>query len=778
MGPQPPGPPPQLPGSRGNYVRAPLGSGPRRRPPPPPPRRRSGLLLGIVYFFLLVLLVGGAGVAYLAFNPPSDFIRQRIADEVRSRTGRELVMAGPASFTFYPAIGISLKDVSLSGPPGMDGKLAEMQALDVSIDPSALLSRRAEIHSLVLRNPTFDFRIGKDGRKNWRFASGPEPVRYAELQQSDARRDVAPIVMAAADSAPTESTGLAMHDLKLDDVRIEGGTFRFTDERTGRTERVHGVNAKLGLPSLSKPLSATGNFSWRDKQLDFDGTVTDVANFKREQGAHLTFNARNDVLSASYDGSVQLDEGVALDGQVKAKSDSARALAQWFGTRLPPVSGFGPLSIQGTLKTNGNVTDFQDAQFGLDGAVAKGTIRVTTGGVRPFVEADLSISELDLNHYLTSAVTGVLATETPGDSDAAPAAAPPANSSSQGGTKQPDEIEKLLNAPAANPAAKVYGAVQRAGWSSEKLNLTLLGVADGNVHANAGKIHFKNVTLGRSSMAIAVKDAAMRADFNDVEMYQGHGKGSVTLDGSAGSANLAANINLQGVSALPFLRDAANFEWLSGKANVALNLTANGQSQLQLVENLNGNAAFRFADGAVVGFNLPGALHGLANGDFSGFRKSPSEKTDFSALAASFTVTNGVAQNQDLQLLSPLLRVTGAGTIQMPERTVDYTVKPKLVASLEGQDGNATESGIEVPVRITGSWDRPSFRPDLKGVLSDPGKAVDTIKELGKKYKGKSVNEIADDLLGKNDGDASGDKASTKKAAKNLLNKLFGKQND
>ncbi|CEJ87813.1 AsmA family protein [Hyphomicrobium sp. GJ21] len=778
MAPQPPGPPPQFPGSRGDYVRAPLGSGPRRRPPPPPPPRRNGLLLGIVYFFLFVLLVGGAGVAYLAFNPPSDFIRQRIADEVRSRTGRELVMAGPASFTFYPAVGISLKDVSLSGPPGMDGKLAQMQALDVSINASALLSRRAEIQSLVLRNPTFDFRIDKDGRKNWRFASGPEPVRYAELQAQGTRADVAPFVMAAADAAPAAQSGIAIHDLKLDDVRIEGGTFRFTDERSGRTEQVHGVNAKLGLPSLSKPLTATGQFAWHDKLLNFDGSVSDVGNFKLQQPAHLKFKAKNDVLAASYDGSVTLDEGVALEGQVNAQSDSARALAQWFGTRLPPVSGFGPLSIQGTLKTSSNVTDFQNAQFGLDGAVAKGTIRVTTGGVRPFVEADLAISELDLNHYLTSAVTGVLATESAGEPDRAPASAPPANANSGGSAKQPDEIEKLLNAPAQNPGAKVYGAVQRAGWSSEKLNLTLLNVADGNIRASAGKIHFKNMTLGRSSVAIAVKDAAMRADFNDVELYQGRGKGRVTLDGSTGSANLAANVNLQGVSALPFLRDAANFEWLSGKANVALNLTANGQSQLQLVENLNGNAAFRFADGAVVGFNLPGALHGLANGDFSGLKKSPSEKTDFSALAASFTVVNGVAQNQDLQLLSPLLRVSGAGIIHMPERTVDYTVKPKLVASLVGQDGNATETGIEVPVRISGSWDRPSYRPDLKGVLSDPGKAVDTIKELGKKYKGKSVNEIADDLLGKDDGDASGDKASTKKAAKNLLNKLFGKQQE
>src|SRR6185437_11216597 len=110
MGPQSTPPPP--PSSRPNYVRAPLGSGPRRRPPPPPPRR-SGLLLGVVYFFLFVLLVGGAGAGYLILNPPSDFIRQRIAEEVRTKTGRDLVMAGPASFTFYPSVGVSLHDVSL-----------------------------------------------------------------------------------------------------------------------------------------------------------------------------------------------------------------------------------------------------------------------------------------------------------------------------------------------------------------------------------------------------------------------------------------------------------------------------------------------------------------------------------------------------------------------------------------------------------------------------------------------------------------------------------------
>ena len=127
---------------------------------------------------------------------------------------------------------------------------------------------------------------------------------------------------------------------------------------------------------------------------------------------------------------------------------------------------------------------------------------------------------------------------------------------------------------------------------------------------------------------------------------------------------------------------------------------------------------------------------------------------------------------------------TGFYGLTIAERVASQTGRRVMMVERRNHIGgnayshNDPETGIEVPVRISGSWDRPSYRPDLKGVLSDPGKAVDTIKELGKKYKGKSVNEIADDLLGKDDGDASGDKASTKKAAKNLLNKLFGKQQE
>ncbi len=405
----------------------------------------------------------------------------------------------------------------------------------------------------------------------------------------------------------------------------------------------------------------------------------------------------------------------------------------------------------------------------MDGATATGNVAVTTGGIRPYVQANLKISELDLNKYMTGAVTGKPAAPAPAAPAPQPAQKPasPAAGTPEGG----DQIEKLLKQPAA--PTKVYGYGQRAGWSNEPFNMALLGVADTDAKLQVGRLIFNAIKVGQSSLTVALKNRVLKTSFDEVQLYDGHGKGFLNVDATGNAANIGANIALEGVQALPFLTDAANMKWLSGNAKVGLQLAATGASQMQLVETLNGKSDVKFANGAIVGFNLPGAIRGISQGKFSGFKTAPTEKTDFSELSASFNIVNGVADNQDLQMVSPLLRVTGAGAVQLPGRTVDYTAKPKIVASLEGQQSASALNGIEIPVRISGSWDKPSIDPDLKGVLADPNKALETVKEIGKQFKGKNANEIVDGLLGKKGADGT---TSGGSSAKSLLNKFLKPQ--
>ena len=59
---------------------------------------------------------------------------------------------------------------------------------------------------------------------------------------------------------------------------------------------------------------------------------------------------------------------------------------------------------------------------------------------------------------------------------------------------------------------------------------------------------------------------------------------------------------------------------------------------------------------------------------------------------------------------------------------------------LSGQSGAAGDlTGLELPIKIKGPWERPQVGPDVDGLLKNPGQAVNTIREIGRQLQqGKS----------------------------------------
>jgi AsmA protein len=162
-------------------------------------------------------------------------------------------------------------------------------------------------------------------------------------------------------------------------------------------------------------------------------------------------------------------------------------------------------------------------------------------------------------------------------------------------------------------------------------------------------------------------------------------------------------------------------------------------------------------------------MRNLSKGNLGGLETAPSDKTDFSEMTSTWTVKSGIAENQDLKLVSPMLRLTGSGRVMLPAREVDYMLRPKIVASIAGQGDTQDLSGIEVPVRMHGAWADPKFSPDLGAALKNP-KTVETIKEIGKQFKGKKADEIVDDLFGSKSGDGESGKSKGKKLLEQFLN--------
>ena len=116
--------------------------------------------------------------------------------------------------------------------------------------------------------------------------------------------------------------------------------------------------------------------------------------------------------------------------------------------------------------------------------------------------------------------------------------------------------------------------------------------------------------------------------------------------------------------------------------------------------------------------------------------------------------------NSDLSFKSSLLNASGKGTVDIGGRTLDYTVTPVALQGIAGSNG------VQVPLKISGSWSAPKFGLDLNAATN--GKLDAEKKKLEDKAKA-----AAEKALGLPQGSAT-DSKTLQDAAKQGLMKLLG----
>jgi len=490
---------------------------------------------------------------------------------------------------------------------------------------------------------------------------------------------------AAASIDPAPSEGVSVSELSLDDIRIVDGVVRYLDETAGTTFEGSKLNVALSLPQLDGKLNVKGSLLWRGDKVDIATVLGPVDKLNQEKATNLELQVTSKHLNAQFTGIISLLKGFALDGTITAQTPSLRLLADWTGKPLAAGRGLKDFSATAAVKLGTGKITLNDAKFGLDGMRAQGNMTIDTAGARPKITASLGVDKIDINQYLSE---------------------PSATSSAS-----------------ANPDA---------GWSDQPIDFSGLRAVDANLRMAASRIQYRDVTMGNSQVSVAIKNGRLKAVLEKLSLYEGSATGSISLDGAAASPTLATSFATQGVSALPLLRDFAKFDWIEGTAQLKLNLKGAGRSQRQLVESLAGNAQVLFENGAIRGINVAAMMRGLGTNILSGWSRAESQKTDFAALSASYAITNGVATNTDLQMIGPLVRLTGQGKVDMPKKRLNYKVDPKLVASLQGQGGEADLAGFNVPIKIKGPWHKPDIYPDIAGILENPAEALKQLKGIGK----------------------------------------------
>ncbi len=688
------------------------------------------ILLWIVGTLLAILLLLSLAVSLL-FDANS--FRARISAEVENSIHRQLVL-GDIHVSLFPTLGARIKDAKLSNADGFGeepmAQVGEAQ-VGVRILP-LLLFRRAEISSITLKDLQLNLLKHADGKSNWDDLTGEE--KPAQPKQG------------GKPSAPPQQQG-GKGELRIGGIDIDNANISYVDQQAKKSYALSKFSFKTGSIAPGKPFdlklafsaaladpavnadveaSARFNFDDRNKLFDAQNLEAGIAasgqavpggkqNLKLSGSVHFdgdkgTFKLSEGKLSlANIVASITLD-GSGLDGdaghftgQLNVASFNPRDTFKSLGIEAPKTADSAVLqqaSLSANIDAVKNNPRLEDLVVKLDQSTLSGSAGLS-GSDGPVVQFALKLDQIDADRYL----------------------APPV---------------------ARNPVAS-QGSSKPGEGDNAPLPLGKLDGFSANGSIDIGKLKLKNLNLANAQLKLAMVKGAQKNLNLGASLYGGT-LASATRIGPGARPTLAETLKLASISAGPLLQDFMGKDYVSGTGNVALDVSSAGNTVSDLKRALNGNVSFALQNGAVKGFNLAQIMRqGQALYSGQAAPQASSQQTDFTTMSASGKISNGVLHSDDLNAASPLLRLSGAGQVDLVNSTLDYTAKPTFVNTATGQGGKelANLQGVVIPVRVYGPFSAPKYQLDVASALQQQA-----VQKLTQKLGGQKGNDIVNTLQG------------------------------
>ena len=502
--------------------------------------------------------------------------------------------------------------------------------------------------------------------------------------------------VAASDAATGPAT---IAGVRLAPIKIENGEIVYADERSGSLFRATGVNVVVTMASAQAPIDVKGSLIWNAQPIDLQVFVKSPARLAAK-GSPVDLAIQSASLSAAVSGLARLDDGLNLAGSIDVTVPDLRKLAQWAGVHIDGKAGLKQFSARAAVDLTGQTVKLSRATVAMDGMNAQGDVILALAGERPRLTASLGLDRLD-----TSIYTG----------------------------RQPSA--------AGN---------QQGDWSDDPIDFSSLNSLDAKLRLRTGGIAYGDVNFGETLLDIDINSGKLSADLKKITLYSSSATGSLSLDGTTRRPRLTGKLEASGLDALALLTDFAGTSRFEGKLATSLDLSATGASQRELVSTLAGTARFRLTDGAILGIDMARMVNGVQGAILAGWDKTDNAGTRFSNLSASFSFTDGIGRNDDLNLTGPLLQLAGKGTVDLLRKRLNYKVAPSAAAVPGGEF-----TGLVVPVIVQGPWANPKVYPDVEGILDNPQAALDALGKLGVSTGNIDVEAVGNQLKTQATGEVS-----------------------
>jgi AsmA protein len=675
---------------------------------------------------ILLYTAGGAmllavlGVVAAGVTVDGAFLKQRAERFMNDEHKRTLSIEGTPKLTLFPVAGIELGKVRLS-EHASDKEFLSLESAKVAVRVMPLLSGAIEVDALSVAGLKLNLVRGKDGRMNTDDLSGKAGGEHPGEAHADAHRRPPAV--------------------RIAEVNIERVNVSFRDEATGRSVTLADVNLKTGrlADAEPSPVSSSAHVKGTNPLLDVKASLAGRLSMNLAKGsfevAGLAFEAKGNVDRDSLIATLS-----APQVSITPAKASGTAVTGALAIKGPQRNVDVKLRIAG-LEGSGSAFSIASIILDIDAAAEGNAVR---GRIETPVNASLSektwaLPKLAANLTFSGpaipqkSVTLPILAEIKANLEKQSASADVKTKFDESSIHAKFAVSKLapLHATFELDVDKLnldrYIVPKPAGETRPDARIDLAALKGPTVSGKVqvGALKANGASAGNIKAEIKLAGGKLEVSPYSADLYGGRLAGSLSVDVNSNRFDIKDAVT--GVTLGPLLRDVAKKDMLDGRGNLKLDVSTTGTTVTALKKALAGSARVEVKDGSIKGINLAESVRNFKAtlGSKSSQAAGDSRKqTDFTEMSASFAIKNGVAHNDDLKAASPFLRLSGAGNIDIGNSTLDYTAKATLAATGKGQGGATEVAGITVPVKLSGTFDKPSWNIDFSGVLGSLGGAV------------------------------------------------------
>ena len=658
--------------------------------------KRIFKILLVLVLAVIITLILAAVLMPMIYD--KEDLKKTIASEVQKQTGRELSIDGALDFSVFPWLAVEVSDLSLSNVEGFgDQPFARIGQARVGVALIPLFRKKVTVDHITLDGLELALAVNARGQNNWDdLADGVDT-------------DVAP----ADEDGGSVFSSKRVAGLSIRDARIE-----YQDQQAGEHYRLSDFSMRTGALGDGDPVPLSLSMLLEDLVADTRAVVELAATVAIDLAAEqytlddfelaLTLEAADapagaqtihiraprvradlaaqtlqmdsftaELASLDVEGALfarNILDAPAYEGSLSIADFSPAGLMEEL--QMEPLVTADPAALQHARLSSSFTGDsaqikLSDFELELDQSHFAGEMAVQNFA-QPRINFDFAVNEIDLNRYLE---------------------------------------------PAPDSAASSDVVMPREELQGQDVKGML----------RIGKLRLMGLDLSDAEIGIRVRNGTLRLNPLTAGFYGGAYSGDIMIDSSGAVPTLSLDEKIDSIS---FQQLAANFvdtASLSGLAQGHVRLTGRGATSDEVLRSLNGDLGLTLTDGALEGINIWYEIRrGLAMYKGLSPPSPESNRTVFSRMQLSGDVQGGVFQTRELIGELPFVTVSGSGTIDLAQSSVDLGLVASVrnVPELANDPLAADLKGKSLPFRVSGALDDPSVAVDWEALLKSEATGI------------------------------------------------------